>query len=129
MRPWWGLFLALLPSGAAAQVNVPNLPTTNSPATITSGNAFQTVLPALATGKPPRRSLTIENNNSTDNCWIAFGTTVNGTVITAGNATKAESIVLLPGGSYQRYYPYIPSDEIEGTCATSNDTLYIDYQQ
>jgi hypothetical protein len=35
---------------------------------------------------------------------------------------------LVAGGSYTRYYPYVPSDEIEGTCATTSDTLYIDFQ-
>jgi hypothetical protein len=95
-----------------------NAATTNGSATITAGNTFQKVLSA-AVYPAGRRSLTIENNNAADNCWIAFGIG-----ITAANATKAESILLLPGGSYTRYAPFIPSDEIEATCASNSDTLY-----
>lgn len=98
-----------------------NLPTKNTSVVIATGNTFQTVL-AAPTGDP-RNSLTIQNNNAADSCWITFGVG-----ITAGNATKAKSILLLAGGSYTRYWPYTPSDEIEGTCASSSDTLYIDSQ-
>jgi hypothetical protein len=45
-----------------------------------------------------------------------------------GSATKGISILLLPGGSYTRYYPYVPADAIHATCTTTNDTLYIDTQ-
>lgn len=95
-----------------------NAQTTNGSTTITTGNTFQTVLAALV---PPalRRSLTVENNNATDSCWIYVG---------SGSATKAAAILLTAGGSYTRYYPYVPSDAIQATCATSNDTLYIDTQ-
>ena len=102
-----------------------NKNTTNNSATIATGNTYQTVL-AAATN---RASLTIENNNATDSCWLTFGTLANGTKITAGNASKANSILLLAGGSFQRYFPYVPADEIEATCASNNDTLYIDTQQ
>ena len=94
--------------------------TTNRSVTITAGAAFQAVL-ARNTG---RRGLTIQNNKTnTDNCWIAFGSNV-----TAGTATAAASILLTPGQAYTRYYPYIPLDEIEATCATTADTLYVDTQ-
>lgn len=95
-----------------------NRTTLNNSVSITTGNTFQTVRNA-----EPRWSITIQNNNSTDNCWISFCSGV-----TAGNASKAKSIVLLPGGSWSRYYPYVPSDEIEGTCASNGDTLYVDTQ-
>jgi hypothetical protein len=101
-------------------------PTINRSAVIVTGNTFQTVLASVTLNN--RRSLTIENNNATDSCWISFGTLANGTVITAANATKNNSILLLAGGSYTRYYPYIPSDEIEATCASNSDPLYIDVQ-
>jgi hypothetical protein len=115
-------------SGALAQ-NPVDIPTINRSVTIVTGNTFQQVLAATAnTTDSNRKSLTIQNNQtSTDNCWIAFGS-VAGVAITAGNATKAESILLAPGGSYQRYSPYVPSDAIIATCASNGDTLYIDTQ-
>jgi hypothetical protein len=100
-------------------------PTTNGAVVITTGNTFQTVLAASTLNN--RRSLTIQNNNASDSCWITFGT-FSGTTITAANATKGRSILLLAGGSFTRYYPYIPSDEIEATCASNSDALYVDVQ-
>jgi len=41
---------------------------------------------------------------------------------------ESQSILLAPGGSFQRYEPFIPSDAIIGTCASNSDTLYIDTQ-
>ena len=96
-----------------------NAPTTNLSVTIATGNVFQSVI-GLGAGASSRRSLTVENNNTTDNCWLFLGTTAS--------ATKAKSIVLGPGGSYQRYYPYVPNDNVAVTCATSGDTLYVDTQ-
>lgn len=113
------LFLALSCLGALAQTVAT---TTRVPIVITTGNTFQTVL-AGVTQTNQRRSLTIQNNNATDSCWLDYGVG-----ITAGNATKAGAILLLPGGSYTRYYPYIPADEIEGTCAANNDTMRVEYQ-
>jgi hypothetical protein len=110
------LFALLLAGPALAQSIVAQ--TTNSSAVITTGNTFQTVLSAV-TQNNQRRSLTIQNNNATDSCWIFIG---------AGTAAKGTSILLLAGGSYTRYYPYIPSDAIQATCATSADTLYVDAQ-
>ena len=89
-------------------------PTTNGSVTITTGNTFQTVLTAAT-----RRSLTVQNNNTADNCWLFIG---------SGTASKANSILLLPGGSYARYFPYTPSDALQATCATTSDTFYIDTQ-
>lgn len=102
--------------GALAQATV--APTTNQTVVITTGNTFQTVLTAITLNNQ-RRSLTIQNNNATDSCWLFIG---------AGSATKPTSILLLAGGSYTRYYPYIPSDVIQATCATSSDTMYVDTQ-
>ena len=110
----------LLGGPAAAQIT--NAPTTNVPVTIAVGNTFQTVLAAV--GAPPaiRRSLTIQNNQATgtDLCWLYLGP--------LANATKATSIVLAVGVSYTRYFPYIPSDAIQATCATTGDSLYVDVQ-
>jgi hypothetical protein len=107
---------ALMCSGARAQVA--NMPTTIVPTVITTGNTFQTILPRIV---PPsvRHSLTIEDNNASDNCWLYIG---------PGSATKGTAIFMVPGGSYMRYFPYVPSDVIQATCATSADTLYLDIQ-
>jgi hypothetical protein len=110
------LFLALSCGAALAQAIV--APTTNSSVVIATGNTFQTVLTAVTTSNQ-RRSLTIQNNNASDSCWIFIG---------AGSATKGTSILLLAGVSYTRYFPYIPADAIQATCATTSDTLYVDVQ-
>lgn len=96
-----------------------NAPTTNRSVTIGTGGTFQTIL----TASTSRLSLTIQNNNSistgTEYCYVYVG---------SGTATTANSIILAPGGSYQRYFPFIPSDIIQATCTTTSDTLYIDTQ-
>lgn len=106
-------------SSTAAPYNYQQCPgnktTTNSSVTIATGNTFQTVLAASGT----RSSLTIENNNASDSCWVFIG---------AGSAAKATSILLTSGGSYQRYFPFVPADAIQATCASTSDTLYLDFQ-
>ncbi len=84
------------------------------PVVITAGNTFQAItIPAN------RRSLTIENNNTnSDNCWIT---------VTGSTDAKATAILLQPGGSYTRYFPYVPNGDIRATCTTTSDTLYVDY--
>lgn len=109
------VFVALSCLGALAQTVAQ---TTNSSAVIVTGNTFQTVLAAI-TSNNQRRSLTIQNNNTTDSCWVFIG---------AGSATKGTSLLLTAGQAYTRYYPYIPSDVIQATCATTSDTLYVDIQ-
>src|ERR1700688_3952938 len=90
--------------------------TLNGSAVITAGNTFQTVLAAA-----PRWSLTIQNNNASDSCWVYIG---------SGSATKGTSIQLdtTHGTAYTRYFPYVPSDAIQAACATTSDTLYVDTQ-
>lgn len=106
---------ALLLAGTAALAQTQPADTTNASVSITTGNTFQTVLAAGV-----RRSITIENNNTnSDNCWVH---------VDASAVTKANSILLTPGGSYTRYYPYIPAGAIQATCTTTADTLYVDYQ-
>lgn len=115
---WLALAFALIASAALAQTNAT---TTNGSATIATGNTFQSIISALGVSPAIRRSMTIQNNNTnSDNCWVFIGPTAS--------ATKATSILLGPGGSYQRYYPYVPSDNIAATCATTSDTLYVDTQ-
>lgn len=96
-----------------------NRSTVNSSAVITIGNTFQQVLASNFNTTTQRQSLTIENNNATDSCWLYIG---------SGSATKGTAILLLSGGSYTRYWPFVPSDAIQATCATTSDTLYVDYQ-
>lgn len=115
-----GISLALLLGLSPVHADEPsNRVTLNSSATISAGNTFQTVLNAVTPNN--RRSLTIQNNNATDSCWIVVGGAL-------ASATKAIAILLLPGGSYTRYYPYVPSDAIHATCASTSDTLYVDTQ-
>jgi hypothetical protein len=105
-------------ANAQNQIKPGNLPTTNSSVVITTGNTFQQVLAAPVAN--PRNSLTIQNNNASDACWVYVGPTAS--------ATKGTSIQLAAGQSYTRYIPYIPSDVIAATCATTSDTLYVDTQ-
>jgi hypothetical protein len=113
------VFLALLFASPAFAQAPQQRTTVNGSVVIATGNTFQTAL-AAPTGGARRLSLTIQNNNATDSCWIYIGATAS--------ATKGTSILLLAGGSYTRYYPYIPADNIAATCASTSDTLYVDTQ-
>ncbi len=140
---------ACAPGWGQAAINpVIQAPTTNDSVKITTGLTYQLLLAAQTPTQPPppsaRHSLTIENNNvsagafGADLCYVIIGTTqvtpattttstnitINGVTMTAAQA----SIVLAPGGSYQRYYPYVPSDAIYVTCTTTGDSLYVDIQ-
>ncbi len=96
-----------------------NRATVNSSVTIGTGNTFQQVLASNLGTAIQRQSLTIQNNNTnTDSCWVFLGTTAN--------ATKATSIILAVGQAYTRYWPYVPSDAIQVTCASTSDTVYVD---
>ena len=112
-----GLFLLAFAGSAFAQTS-PAL-TYRTPTSITTGGTFQAILAAGT-----KRSLTIQNNNTTtDNCWLDFGSGV-----TASNASAANGILLTPGQAYTRYYPYVPNNEIEATCTTTGNTLRVDVQ-
>ncbi len=103
---------ALFPGQASAQVT--NAATTNGSVVIATGNTFQTILSALGSPPSSRRSLTIQNNQTTtDNCWVFVG---------SGSATKATSILLPPGQAYDRYFPYgaVRCDVTVPTCAVFN---------
>jgi hypothetical protein len=122
---WLALALLLFVSWGGVKGATPfsgqvvNRSTKNVSVVITTGGTFQTVLTSILGTETQRQALTIENNNATDNCNLYIGT---------GSATAGTSILLLPGGSYTRYWPYVPSDAFQATCATSSDTLYIDVQ-
>lgn len=115
------LALAQAPGGGGTSVSgvAINRSTLNSSAVITTGNTFQQVLASNFGTSTQRQSLTIQNNNATDNCWIFVG---------SGSATTGKSILLFAGQAYTRYWPFVPSDAIQATCATTSDTLYIDNQ-
>jgi hypothetical protein len=87
--------------------------------TIATANKFQQIVPSNSTGTD-RRALTIQNNASNgDNCWVYVG---------SDKASKDGSVVLAPGKSYDRYWPFVPSDTIQATCASSSDNLYVEYK-
>ena len=85
-------------------------------ATITAGGTFQTLQAATA-----RQSLTVQNNNAsgTDYCYLWIG---------AGSATEGGSIALGVGQAYTRYWPYVPQEALQVTCANTSDSIYADYQ-
>jgi hypothetical protein len=90
---------------------------TNGVVTINTGNKFQEVLASSGTA---RRMLRISNRNANrDSCWVFVG---------SGQASKEGSYAVLAGKEYLRYPPFVPSDAIQATCASSLDTLDVEYQ-
>lgn len=117
----------LIGADAFAQSAVPQ---ENRSISVTTGNTYQTI----AGVNQSRRMIQIQNNNTnTDNCFInddglvAAGSTTATSVTTANGAVTAAkaSILLQPGQAYTRYYPYVPSGPIVGTCASNGDSLYV----
>lgn len=106
--------------GPPIQGTAVNRSTLITPVVITAGNTFQQVLPSLVGTQTVRQALEIQNNNAADSCWLFLGPTVS--------ATKATAILLASGQAYTRYFPYVPSDAIQATCATTADTLYVGNQ-
>lgn len=121
--------VALLLAGAAALAQSA-MTQENRSISVTTGNTYQ----AIAAVNQSRRMIQIQNNNTnTDNCFInddglvAAGNTTATSVTTANGAITAAkaSILLQPGQAYTRYYPYVPSGPIVGTCASNGDSLYV----
>jgi len=109
------LAIALL-LGSAAFAQTPPAPTHKS-VTIVIGNKFQGVLNASTIAL---RMLRIRNDNTNgDSCWVFVG---------SGQASKEGSYEVSPGEEYLRYRPFVPSDAIQATCASSSDTLDVEYQ-
>jgi len=107
----------LFGSSTSAQNQAPAPPGTL--VTIVTGSKFQQVVPPSKNGTE-RRSLTIRNNSANDdNCWVYIGTST---------PSKETSFELAPGKSLIRYWPFVPSDSIQATCASSSDTLNVEYQ-
>jgi hypothetical protein len=115
---------------ALAQTTLP-AKTTPQPIVIATGLTYQV---ALAAGT--RRSLTIQNNNASDTCYLLVGgpwqagdTTSTSRTINGVSLTGIKGAIMLPAGqAYTRYFPYVPNDAILATCATSSDSLYVDFQ-
>jgi hypothetical protein len=113
-------------------------PTANMSVKITTGGTYQ----LIAALKQNMNSLTIQNNNpmaGSEMCYVEVsgaipvgaligGTPTGGTGNPAPLLWQGASILLPPGASYTRYYPYIPQGPIVATCTTSNDSLYVDWQ-
>jgi hypothetical protein len=119
-----------LASPASAQKS---LGSNNASLTIATGLTFQVLRPATQN----YNSLTVQNNmTTTDNCWVeptglvTAGMTTASTVVTGNGTVTAQqaSILLTPGGSFQRYYPYLPKGAITVTCTNSGDSVYVDWQ-
>lgn len=97
-----------------------NRATVNGSVTISTGKTFQVALASILGTSTQRQALTIVNNNETgDNCWVFLG---------AASAMTPTSILLTKGSMYQRYWPFVPSDEVQVTCNTTGSSLYIDTQ-
>jgi len=112
------LAIALMLLGSAAYAQQLPAPT-DSLIAIVTGNKFQQIIPPNKIGTD-RRALTIQNNNTnSDSCWVYIG---------SDKASKENSIALDPSGSCVRYWPFASSDAIQATCASSSDTLLVEYQ-
>ena len=110
------LAIALLLGSAAFAQTTPTA-STNKVVTIDTGNKFQQVLASSGT---QLRMLRISNNNTNgDSCWVFVG---------SSQASKEGSYEVSLGEEYLRYPPFVPSDAIQATCASSSDTLDVEYQ-
>jgi hypothetical protein len=96
---------------------IPINPSDDNLVTIAAGNKFQQVIGSNGSAAE-RRALIIKNNNTNgDTCWVFFGD---------AKASKEESVILASGGSDVRYWPFVSSDAMLATCASTSDTLYVD---
>lgn len=116
----------LAPIVARAQTIKANVP---FPLSITAGGTYQLLIPGGG-----KLSIEIQNNNTTatDYCylliggpWVAGDTLASTRTVNSVSLTAAKASVLLgPGQSYTRYYPYIPGDQILATCTSTGDSIY-----
>jgi len=122
-----GAALVCMPFDALAQANRSSL---NYSQMIATGNTYQQLRP-----QENRSAIEVQNNNTADNCYVFVGanvvtagtTTTSTNVTVAGNTLTAAhaSILLVPGQSWSRYFPYVPNDPVFGTCALATDSLYV----
>lgn len=96
---------------------IPINPSDDNLVTIATGNTFQPVIGSNGSAAE-RRALIVKNNNTnSDTCWLFFGN---------AKASKEESLILTSGGSYVRYWPFVSSDAMLATSASTSDTLYVE---
>jgi hypothetical protein len=89
----------------------------NNLVTIATGNTFQQVIGFNGTATE-RQSLMIKNDNSNgDSCWVFFG---------GDKASKEKGVMVASGDSYIRYWPFVSSEAIQATCASTSDALYVE---
>lgn len=144
----WMLTCGPVAWGQAANNPVIQAPTTNFSVSVTTGLTYQLLLAAQTIVEPPlpsaRHSLTIQNNQASgsDVCYIIVANAALAAQITPGTTTTSSSvtvagasitaakasIVLAVGASFTRYFPYVPSDAVYGTCTTTADSIYVDVQ-
>lgn len=144
------------PNNLTVQGAATNRSSVLAPAVITTGLTYQLLLPGIAPTNPAsavqRGALIIQNNTvsagafSTDLCYVLIATPAIASQIVAGTTTTSTNItanvngvsktltaaqwssVYSGGGSYNRLWPYTPSDPVYGTCATASDSIYVETQ-
>lgn len=93
--------------------------------------------PTSATGGGCTTAPTVNLVQAFDNCWIEIsgavvaGNTLSTAVTIPGQSAStaaAVSIVMGSGLTYARYSPHGPTGPIVGTCTTTGDSLYVDWQ-
>jgi hypothetical protein len=89
----------------------------NNLVAIATGNTFQQVIGSNGNAKE-RQALIIKNDNSNgDSCWVFFG---------GDKASKEKGVMVTAGDSYVRYWPFVSSETIQATCASTSDALYVE---
>lgn len=95
------------------------------------------ISPAPATGGGCTTAPTVNLVSATDVCWIEISGTVavGNTLSTAktipgqtASTAQGVSIILNSGQFYKRYSPHGPTGPIVGTCTTTGDEIYVDWQ-
>jgi hypothetical protein len=110
-----------------------------SPLTLVNHGNYSapTPSPTPATGGGCTTAPTVNVVQAFDNCWIeisgtvAVGNTLSTAITIPGQSAstaQAVSIVLGSGLTYARYAPHGPTGPIVGTCTSTGDSLYVDWQ-
>jgi hypothetical protein len=108
---------ATRPQSGAVVLQVPINPSDNNVVKIATGNSFQQVVGPNSSATE-RQALTIKNNNTNgDTCWVFFG---------GDKASKEKNVSIDSGGSYVRYWPFVSSEAMQATCASTSDTLSVE---
>jgi hypothetical protein len=98
-------------------LQTPINPSDNNLVTIATGNRFQQVIGSNGRATE-RQAIIIKNDNSNgDSCWVFFG---------GDKASKEKGVMVASGDSYIRYWPFVSSEAIQATCASTSDALYVE---